>query len=187
MKNSIFKLGIFIFLFVAITGCQNDEIETYKTTENIPSKNVAEQFVSTKNISNNQQIKKLVNELVATHQNQVTTKRVGCTLDSDIGCGSDAAEEIEEYINLSNCISFTRGTLIFPVQALQYTYNYSYYIDSDGDINMDQYQYQFDSHVADIESRIAPKKIAFVSADASNACGRRWKVSNIIYTVILGD
>lgn len=54
---------------------------------------------------------------------------------------------------------------------------------------MDQYQFQFDSHVADIENRIAPKKITFIDADASNTCGVGvgYKVSSVTYTIILGN
>ncbi|PKV51433.1 hypothetical protein ATE84_3518 [Aquimarina sp. MAR_2010_214] len=189
MKKFIFKLGLFAFISVAFIACQNDDLDA--TTEaqevqNVIIPDASKQFVGVKDVSNDPTMPQLVEKLVR-QNNKATAKRVGCTLDSDIGCGSDAAEEIEEYVNLSNCISFSKGTLIIPIESREFTYNYSYYIDGDGDINMDQYQYQFDSHVADIAQQIAPKKIALVSADASNACGRRWKVSSIKYTVILGN
>ncbi len=188
MKKSILKLGLFAFISVTFIACQNDGLDAPEAQEvqNATVQDASQQFVSVKDVSNDPTMPQLVEKLIR-QNNQAIAKRVGCTLDSDIGCGSDAAAEIEEYVNLSNCISFSKGTLIIPIQSRQFTYNYSYYIDGDGDINMDQYQYQFDSHVADIAQRIAPNKIALVSANASNGCGRGWKVANITYTVILGN
>ncbi|TPN88870.1 hypothetical protein [Aquimarina algicola] len=190
MKNSIFTLGLFACLSIVFVGCQNNESEVPETQElqNFTIQEAKEQFVEVKDVSNTPETSVLLEELISSSQNPVNAKRVGCVLDSDIGCGSDAAAEIEEYINTSNCIAYNRGTLIFPVEAEQFTYSYSYYVDSDSDINMDLYQFQFDAHVADIQNRISPKKIAFISAVASNRCGGRgFKVSNVTYTVILGN
>lgn len=189
MKKSIFKVSLFALLSIAIVGCQNDGAETPETAEeNAPKQDVLKQFVSVKDISNDPTLPELVKTLEL-RENAAVAKRVGCVLDGDIGCGGDAALEIEDYVNQSNCISYTRGTLIFPIQSRQFTYNYSYYIDGDSDINMDHYQYQFDAHVADIERRISPNKITFVSANASNGCynERGWNVDNVVYTVILGN
>ncbi|WP_298539848.1 hypothetical protein [uncultured Aquimarina sp.] len=186
MKKITLKLSLIACSFVFITSCQKEEIETPE----IQNSSNPKQFVTVKDVSNEQETMLLLEELQKKQKNETSLmKRVGCTLDSDIGCGSDAALEIEEYINASGCISYPVGVIIFPIEAQQFTYNYSYYIDGDSDINMDRYQFQFEAHIADIQRQIRPKKISFINADASNRCfnERGWNVDNVVYTVFLGN
>ncbi|WP_442264833.1 hypothetical protein ACSIGC_10805 [Tenacibaculum sp. ZS6-P6] len=185
----IFKLFFVAVALVVFNNCQNDDTVA---TETVPTSNLNQQFVKVIDVSNTPDIQEIVKELQSgTKQNKaiVSQRIVNCTLDSDIGCGSETALEIEEYVNTSNCINFTQGTLIFPPQAQQFTFDYSYYIDGDSDINLDRYQYQFDAHIAEIERQIKPLKIAFIQADAQNGCfnERGWNVDQVVYTVILGN
>ncbi len=188
MKNLFLKPTLLVAAILFLTAC-----ETETTTSDIQEidelKMQADQFVSVKDVSNDPVKIEFAKNLLKEQENLTPGKRIGCTLDSDVGCGSDAIAEIEEYINLSGCISYAQGNLILPIQLREFTFNYSYYVDSDTDINMDQYQFQFDSHVANIASRIAPNKIALVSADAgSMPCRERtFNTAFITYTVILGN
>ncbi|CAL2080601.1 hypothetical protein [Tenacibaculum sp. 190524A05c] len=184
-----FKLIIAVVALVAFNSCQNDE---NVVTETVPTSTQNQQFVKVIDVSNTPEIQQLAKELKSGKklQNTAISQRiVNCTLDSDIQCGSESAQEIEAYVNTSNCISYTQGTLIFPPQAQQFTFDYSYYIDGDSDINMDRYQFQFDAHIAEIQRQINPLKIAFIQADAQNGCfnERGWNVDQVVYTVILGN
>lgn len=184
-----FKLVIAVVALVAFNSCQNDE---NVVTETVPTSTQNQQFVKVIDVSNTPEIQQLAKELKAGKiipSSEISQRIVNCTLDNDIQCGSESAQEIEAYVNNSNCINYTQGTIIFPPQAQQFTFDYSYYIDGDSDINMDRYQYQFDAHIAEIERQISPNKIAFVQADAQNGCfnERGWNVDQVVYTVILGN
>lgn len=187
MKKIALKFSLIFCSFVFITSCQKEENETPEIQKSSLN---GQQFVTVKDVSNEQETLQLLEELQQKQEDGISTmKRVGCTLNSDIGCGSDAALEIEEYVNASGCTSYPVGIIIFPIEAQQFTYDYSYYIDGDSDINMDIYQFQFEAHIADIQRQIRPKKISFVNADASNRCfnERGWNVDNVVYTVFLGN
>ncbi|SNR13835.1 hypothetical protein [Tenacibaculum jejuense] len=184
-----FKLCMAALAVVLFNSCQNEETVA---TETVPTSNQNQQFVNVIDVSNTPEVQQLAKELKEGKKiqaNAISQRIVNCTLDSDIGCGSDTALEIEEYVNTSNCINFSQGTLIFPPQAQQFTFDYSYYIDGDSDINLDRYQFQFDAHIAEIERQVEPLKIAFIQADAQNGCfnERGWNVDQVVYTVILGN
>lgn len=188
MKRWIIKIAMLTAITYLGVSCDQEKMES-TNPESFLQQDASQQLVSVKDVSNEESTLQMVEIFKNGKEIVQNLSRVGCTLDNDIQCGSETAAEIEEYVNQSGCITFNMGSLIFPIQANQYTYNYSYYVDSDDDINLDQYQFQFDSHVADIANQIAPNKITFISADASNTCGtgRGFKVSTITYTVILGN
>jgi len=189
MTKFISKLATIALISITIVSCQKEETINPELEQIENPYAGQDQFVSMEDLTPDLTLAE-VTAMVEEIKGNTTKLDAGCIADSDVGCGSDAANEIEDYV-ISGCTFPTPSFSVYiPLTQRTFTYSYAYYIDGDSDINMDQFQSQFDNHIDQIEAAISPQKILFFSnVNASNHCDneRGWNIATVTYSIYLGN